>query len=85
MVSTNFKTHTYIKIKEASFNSNSAAKTVFSHLLLTRGDLAYCLFAHNCLAIGRGEFGLKKHNVNLGAGGLASHMFLFIPVSCRPY
>lgn len=53
----------------------------FLRLLLTRGDLAYCLSAHGCLAVGSGELG---PNVNLGAGGLASHMFLFILSATGP-
>lgn len=61
----------------------------FLHLLFRRGHLAFCpsvcLPAHSCLAIGSGELGLKKHDVHLGAGGLANHMLLFISVSRRPY
>ena len=62
------------------FQSFSASVSHKAGILLT-----VCLSTYRALAIGNSELGLKKHNVNLGAGGLANHMFLFISVSRRPY
>lgn len=68
--------------REVSFNGSSAVvfPKGFLCLLLT-GDLVYRLSVHGCLAVGSGELG---PNVNLGAGRLASHMFLFILSATGP-